>query len=122
MRSEETWSRRQFDRYVREPFWRSVPFAILAALLAIDLAFGIWILQSFWSALPSHGRFLIVFLLVTAPLILFGAIQQQRYTQQLDLETEPARRILALTFSIAAWGYALIGIALRMLLVALKAA
>ncbi len=109
------WSARQFEHYVREPFWRSAPFLMLSALLVIDLVEGVLFAYSSWAALGLRVRFLLVFLLATSPLILYGAVQQQRLVRSSALQADTARRILALTFMIAAWSYALIGIALQLL-------
>jgi hypothetical protein len=109
------WSGRQFDHYVREPFWKSVPFLLLAAMLAIDVVKGLLVAYSSWAVLDLRTRFLLVFLIGTSPLILFAAVQQQRFVRGSVLPAEAARRILALTFVIATWSYALIGIALQLL-------
>jgi hypothetical protein len=109
------WSDRQFANYAREPFWRSTPFLLLVALLAIDLAEGVLLAYSSWDILGLRLRFLLVFLVGTSPLILYGTVQQQRLIRSSALPPNTARRILALTFGIATWSYALIGIGLQLL-------
>jgi hypothetical protein len=109
------WSRRQFEHYVREPFWRSAPFLLLAALLVIDVLQGVVLAHSSWVVFGFRVRFLLLFLVATCPLILYGAVQQQRLVRRSALPVDVARRILALTFAIATWSYALIGIALQLL-------
>lgn len=116
------WSARQFERYVREPFWRSAPFFLLATLLVIDVLEGVLLAYSSWAALGLRVRFLLVFLLATSPLILYGTVQQQRLVRSSALPADTARRILALTFGIATWSYALIGIALQLLRLASRSA
>jgi len=108
------WSGRQFDHYVREPFWKSAPFFLLAAMLASVLVEGLLAAYSSWVTLDLRTRFLLVFLTGTSPLVLFATVQQQRFVRGSGLPAEAARRILALTFVIATWSYALIGIALQL--------
>ena len=117
----DRWSTHQFERYAREPFWRSAPFFLLAALLVIDIAHAALIAGSSWAVLGTNARFLLVFLVVTSPLILFGAVQQQRFIRRASLPVETARPILALTFGVAVWSYALIGIVLQLVRAALRA-
>lgn len=119
MNGTESRSHRQLDRFAHQPFWKSPLFFALATLSAIDLAYAAWVIERFWTSFPAYARFVAVFLLVTSPLILFGAIQQQRYIRRSNL-TPHATPILALTFCIAAWSYALIGMVLRLLLVTCK--
>lgn len=109
------WSARQFEHYARGPFWRSVPFFLVTALLIVDLVEGVLLANSSWSTLGLRMRFLLVFLIATSPLILYGVVQQQRLVRIADVPADTARRILALTFIVATWSYALIGIALELI-------
>ncbi len=118
----DNWSERQFDRHVRNPFWKSTPFLMLAALFAIAETYGIWIGSAFWGSLPGHARFALMFIVVTAPLALLFGIQQQRFLRHAGIPHDAAKRVSVLTFAAIGWSYALMIVALRLVLSALRQA
>jgi len=83
---------------------------------------GVLLAYSSWAALSLRVRFLLVFLIGTSPLILYGTVQQQRLVRSSALQADTARRVLALTFGISTWSFALIGIAPQLLRLASRSA